>query len=208
MKINTEKTKLLCISVSRNSNINTFVKSDGKTIYGEESLKMLGFVFGRQPNANEHVQHLTRRFYSRMWILRHLKAAGIAEDKLVQVYSCYMRPVIEYASNVYGCILSGEAGERIEQLQRNALRTIYGGKKSYKRLREKANIDTLKSRRTENFRKFSLKVEASERFRRQWLITKDHNKNTRTQEKYKLNHAKWDRYKNGHLNNMKRILNG
>ena len=207
MKINTTKTKLLCISVSRNSNINAFVKADSQIIYGEDTLKMLGFVFGRHPNANAHVQHLTHRFYSRMWILRHLKAAGIAEDRLVQVYCCYMRPVIEYASNVYGCLLSEEAEERVEQLQRNALRVIYKSGKSYIKLREQAQIDTLKSRRTENFRKFSLKVNASDRFRNQWLTTKDHNKNTRCQEKYKITHAKWDRYKNGHLNNMKRILN-
>ena len=133
-------------------------------IQGDDTLVMLGFCFGRSPNAEAHVKFLTKRLFARMWFLRHTKAAGIDEEKLVKIYCCYMRPIIEYASNVYNCLLSQELSERIEQLQKNCLRIIYG-KKSYGRLLAQAGIQSLKQRRTENFAKFARKIEESDRFR-------------------------------------------
>ena len=196
MQINANKTKLLCISVSRQADINTYIKFEEQVLYGEDNLVMLGFCFGRHPNADAHIRFLTRRFYSRMWVLRHTKAAGIAENKLVSIYCCYMRPLIEYASNAYG-----------PQLQKNSLRIIYGIKKSYGRMLSLAGIQSLKTRRKINLKKFALKVEANDRFRHKWIEADRHNQGTRRQEKYEVQPAKFDRYKYGHVNAIKRILN-
>ena len=56
---------MICITVAKTSLINSFINlPDGSQITGSEELKMLGFVFGRRPNAQAHVQHIKKKFYS------------------------------------------------------------------------------------------------------------------------------------------------
>ena len=41
---------------------------------------MLGFVFGRHPNANAHIDYVKKKFFAKLWILRHLSKANISKD--------------------------------------------------------------------------------------------------------------------------------
>lgn len=64
MKINADKTQMLCITVARNSLINSFITlNDGETITGANSMKMLGHVFGRRPTAEAHVTQIKKNFF-------------------------------------------------------------------------------------------------------------------------------------------------
>ena len=40
--------------------------ADGSQIEGDTTLKMLGFVFGRRPNSDEHVRHIKKKFYAKL----------------------------------------------------------------------------------------------------------------------------------------------
>ena len=123
MKINTEKTKLLCISAARHSDVGCFINLEQEKILSGDRLKMLGFVFGQKPNADSHVEHVCSKFYARLWTIRNLKSAGMDSEGLVKLYTEYIRPTVEYASVVYGPILSKEGNIKIEKLQERALRT-------------------------------------------------------------------------------------
>ena len=87
MKINISKTKLLCITVAKNSMVNTYINASKKEIIsGSETLKMLGFVFGRRPNAQAHVTYIKKKFYGKLWILRNLMKANTAPEDLSKIY--------------------------------------------------------------------------------------------------------------------------
>lgn len=59
MKINTEKKKMICVTVAKNALVNSYINTGPHDqICGAGKLKMLGFVFGRRPNADEHVKHM------------------------------------------------------------------------------------------------------------------------------------------------------
>ena len=49
MKVNTEKTQLLCVSSTSERDINTYIRTEnGTKIIGQNSLKQLGFTFGQR----------------------------------------------------------------------------------------------------------------------------------------------------------------
>ena len=58
---------------------------------------------------------------------------------------------------------------RLENLQGKALQIIYGYQLSYEKLREKADISTLKEQRVATVKKFSQKMSANERFKNDWF---------------------------------------
>ena len=173
MKINDKKTK---ITVAKNSLVNSHINlRDGSQVYGQETLKMLGFVFGRRPNAAAHVDHIRVKFFACLWVIRHLLKAGLQKDELAEIYRIYIRPVIEYCSNVYHCLLTRDLSSDIEEMQRTALRLIYGRKTSYARALELSKTDRLDAKRQTNFEKFSRRTENNPRFANDWLQLNDKN---------------------------------
>ena len=169
-------------------------------------MKMLGFVFGRRPNAEANTAYIRKKFYGKQWILRHLKKAGVDQKRLVEVYKCYIRPVIECSSNVYHALLTEEMTKEIENMQRSALRLIFGNSISYRKCLEKADVPTLQERREKAFRSFAMKNQNHPRLAQKWFA-KRHTTQTRQQEKYAVTNAKYDRLENGPLNQMRKLLN-
>lgn len=85
MKINAAKTQMLCVNVAKNSVNNSYINiGEGLQITGGEELKMLGFVFGRHPNAGNHVKHIQKKYYAKCWTLRHLQKIGADEEMLTK----------------------------------------------------------------------------------------------------------------------------
>ena len=63
------------------------------------------------------------------------------------VYKSNIRSCIEFCSVVYHSLLTGDQAARIEGLQYQALKCIYGVGESYRSLRERAGLDLLGERR-------------------------------------------------------------
>ena len=64
---------MLCITVARNAIVNSYINMEGHDpIKESDSMKMLGFTFGRRPNADHHIETLRKKFYGKLWILQHL----------------------------------------------------------------------------------------------------------------------------------------
>ena len=86
MKINKEKTQLLCVSDLRQSNINAHIVAEETKIESLDRMKILGFIFGKDPGVSEHINYIVSKFNRSLWILIHLKRAGIADSVLLEVF--------------------------------------------------------------------------------------------------------------------------
>ena len=91
------------------------------------------------------------------------------KEDLVRIYSAFIRPVVEYASVVYGPLLNSDMTKRIESLQKTALKFIHGSKPSYAALLEKSNIQSLEKRRSDALSKFAIKNLKNDRFSTAWF---------------------------------------
>ena len=73
MRVNKSKTQLLCIHGNKDCDINSYIRTPLGDIDSKDSLKILGFTFNREPNANRHVSELIIKLYRKFWSLRFLK---------------------------------------------------------------------------------------------------------------------------------------
>ena len=171
-------------------------------------MKILGFVFGRVPNVSYHIDHITNKFNSAVWSLNHLKRSNISKTVMVEVYKIMLRPIIEFCGNVYHAMLTNEMTERLESLQRRALRIIFGFEKTYAELLSVSNLEKLHVRRERMCLNFALKLTNSPRFSK-WFPTIEEGTgpSLRNRKIFKEEYARTSRLYNSPIFYMRRKLN-
>ena len=102
-----------------------------------------------------------------------------------------------------------EQDEELDRLQAHALRYIFGKDMSYKKMRDRAGVTTLRERRVELCDKFASKCLKSDRFRH-WFPRRVPQRVTRVRpnEQYIESFARCERLRNSPLHFMRRRLNG
>ncbi len=151
MKINASKTHKLLIDFSKHqacvdglSNITM----DNQVIERTDSAKILGVTISSDLTWNTHVDNIVNKASKRLYMMYQLKRAGINQADLTTIYLSVIRPVLEYACPVWSTCLPAYLSEKIETVQKRAMRTIYPGF-SYTDTLEILNIAPLATRRVE-----------------------------------------------------------
>ena len=140
---------MLCVHSSIHNRVNTFIRvNDSEKIESTDCLKILGFTFGREPNAKLHVEKVIERFHSKLWTLRFLKKSGMCKSDLINVYETVIRPSVQYSSVVYNSLIPSYLSERLESVQRRAVRIIHGYDCDIRSVIE-SSVKFLKQRREE-----------------------------------------------------------
>ena len=208
MKVNTQKTNLLCVSDSISFKAEAYFHSEeGLRLTTGDSLKLLGFRFGARPNCQAHVDAMKRSFRGRYWLLIHMRQHHYTTNELVKAYKTLVRPIAEYCSVVFHSMLTDKQDEEIERMQATALRYIYGFGQSYASMREESGLDTLRSRRIAACDKFAEKCLGNERFK-DWFPLNRPGRTSRHTLTYKEEYARCERLKNSPIFYMRRRLNG
>ena len=208
MQINNEKTVMLCVSAARSYVPECYIHtSRNDRITSTNTLKVLGFTFGNEPNVKAHVAVLLRKFRSRIWALRHLKRNGYNNVGLVVVYASMIRSLAEYCSSVYHTLITASDSLEIERLQMQALKTIFGWQNSYEALLRKSGLERLDVRRESAFKLLAKQMSESARYVGLFPLNPDRRGGLRNREKYKIYPARTSRFLSSPLNSMRRYLN-
>ena len=173
MTVNDRKTQLLCLHSAIDRGVSSYIKiQGGEKIHSGDSLKQLGFYFHSKPDCERHVQELIKKVRMRSWIIRNLKKSGLDHQDLLRCYYTLVRPVLDYAVPVYHSQLTQDQSDRLEKLQRDILKTIFGFAKSYGNILEEQNIETLKERRQGLFDNFALNSAKNPEIAEKWFPKK------------------------------------
>ena len=208
MKVNSAKMKQICISDSLSFIARGHIHTTGGERIGcDETMKVLGFTFGSRPNCSAHVETIRRSFRGRYWLLIHLAQNGFSQPDLLKIYSSMIRPIAEYCAPVFHPMLTDKEDEQIERLQSTALRYIFGFGLSYKEMRERASLQTLRSRRIKLCDNFAAKCLKNPRFS-SWFPAHKPARRSRKPLTYREEFARCDRLRNSPLFYMRRRLNG
>ena len=170
-------------------------------------MKILGFVFGERPSVYEHINYVCQKFKKAIWSVTHIKRAGIDTKTMITVYCSMLRPIIEFCSPVYHSLLTEELDKKLEDLQKMALKLIYGFNISYDNLLQKAGISSLKARREAAFLNFTKSLLLNDRYVDWFPVTEDTHVNLRNKKHYTEFYARTERMYNSPLYSMRRAMN-
>ena len=110
------------------------------------SARVLGLIVQDNMNWNEHVNNVVKKAGKRLYMLRVLKRSNADTNTLITVYTTIIRPVLEYACQVWHFNIQEYLSEDIEKIQRRALR-ISLPLMSYREAQNFTGIPLLKARR-------------------------------------------------------------
>ena len=207
MKINPDKTQLICISPAINYEVKSFVRIDGEIINSSDTLKILGFTLDTKCTLNAHLTTIKTKFAKRVWVIRHLKRAKLEEGKLVRVYCSFIRPCLEYLCATFNGMLNSSQSKALERMQSIALKTVFGWNKSYRQCLEESGLQTLAARRYDICLNFAKKTEANPRFSH-WFPPNDQTPyDLRNSERIHIDFAKHERLRRSPIHHMRRLLN-
>ena len=209
MKVNSKKTQVLCIHVNKTNIISSYINTNEGQIESTDKLKILGFKFGSEPNAILHVTGLIHKFNIKLWTLRFLRKSGMDSENLLKVYRTILLPSIEYCSEIYDSLIPEYLSAKLEQMQKRAMKIVFGWTVDYSALVEDGTIETLKSRRTRACLCFANRALANHRFGDRWFPRNRTEREAResTRRPYLERRARTERMKNNPIQHMIRLLN-
>jgi hypothetical protein len=152
---------------------------EGEPIEVVEQYKLLGVQITNDLKWNANTAYVTKRGYSKLWILRRLKINGANQSELKDIYCKQVRSILEYCAVVWHSGLTKENNANIERVQKSALSIILG--KSYLNYENALfilNLEKLCVRRERLCLKFAKKSLASEKFS-SWFVPDENTQNTR-----------------------------
>ena len=144
-----------------------------------------------------------------MELLRRVAGFGTPVKDLKTFYILFVRSILEQSATVWHSSLTQENSEDLERVQRSALKIIFNEKYvSYKRSLAQLGLETLSDRRETLCLNFALKCTKHEKLSHMFpLNQKNHDMETRHEEKYKVQFAHTNRLKNSPLIYMQKLLN-
>ena len=210
MRVNENKTGLMCVSAARSFDPRVSVSFNGQIVKGKESLKILGVTLDRDCFFNTHVTQVAKKLRGKTWALTRLKRKGMREEDLIQAYKSTIRPSAEYASPVWHSSISAYQSEYIERQQTQALKNIYGVGRSANKMRIKSGLERLWCRREKSCEQFALKNVNNIRCMG-WFEKRPQSQYARragaAYAVYKEPITRTDRHRNSPINHARRILN-
>ena len=195
MKINLDKTKIMLFNQSNKYDFKPELGIEGVQLEVVNKMKLLGVVITDDLKWDENTDFITKKAFSRLWLLRRLKKLGASKEALLDIYAKNVRSVVEYASVVWHSALTKKNTAQIERVQKAVFAIILGEQyNSYQAACSMLQMKMLSERRVELARKFALKA-SQHHIHREWFVPNVRQTNTRQKQlKYKPAQARTNRF--------------
>ena len=196
MVLNPEKTKELFVCFSKNPDVPRNISISDVTIKMVNSALLLGVTISRDLKWQEHIDNIYDKAAFRVYSLCMLKHAGVSQADLVGIYIATLRPLLEYACQVWHPGLTVKQCNTLESVQRRAMRIIFPNLDYIDALKV-SGLPTLKERRTLLCRTLFENMQNSEhRLNHLLPVARNNDYNLRRILKYELPKCSTNRYKN------------
>ena len=150
-----------------------------------------------------------QQMFLQMQILRIAASFGAPLEDKKQIYISYVRSVLEQSCQIWNSRLTEENSIDLERVQKSAVRIILNKPyENYYEALDLLGLESLKDRREHLCLKFAKKCLVNEKTENIFPLTKkQHNMETRKEEKFKVNFAKTERYRKSSIPYMQRLMN-
>ena len=171
--------------------------------------KLLRTIVTSDLKWTKNTDYLVKKANARMQLL--VKAASFSPplNDLKIIYISFVRSLLEQCCVVWNSSLTEENINDLERVQKSAMKIIFDTKyKGYENSLKTLDMDTLANRRSKLCLEFAKKCVKNENLQHKFpLNDKSHTMRTRRPEKYKVTHAKKEKYKKSAKIQMQMMLN-
>ena len=208
MKLNPQKCSYMLFSRSREQFVTRLTVNNNK-IDQKHVSKILGcWVDEDAGKWDTNTRELCKSAYSRISMLTKLKYVGVSTEDLIEIYMLFIRSRAEYVSVVWHSSLTAEQTKKIENIQKTSLKIILGQDYiDYPTAMEWCGLIELSARRKNRclaFAKSSLNYPVGQRM---FPPNLNNDQNVRSREKYMVNFAHTEGYRNSAVPFCQRLLN-
>ena len=125
MKMNETKSNYMIFSRS-NTEIATRLTLNNQTLDRIEEVKLVGVWVTTFLDWDKNTREMCKRAFARITLLTKLKYVGISREDLLDVYTLYIRSILEYCSAVWHSKLTVQQSSDIENVQKLCMKIIHG----------------------------------------------------------------------------------
>ena len=208
MKMNAKKTKIQIFNFSKKYQFTTSIKLQNQALEIVDEKRILGVYLTSNLKWDKQVDVLIKSANMRMRWLHAAKKFTDDRKILKQIYTIYIRSILENAAAVWHSGLTQNNIDDLERLQKASLRVMYGNKFStYEQALSDMNMESLYDRRTKlcfNFIKKSIKLE---NFKNLFPENENVNMNIRNHEKYLIKKYRTERCKKTSVPYFQSLMN-
>ena len=161
MKLNPAKCKEMLINFMQDPNfLLKPINLANRTVQQVSCFKLLGVYLSDDLKWNAHIDYIYTKACKRLYALRILVRVGVKKRSIIKVYVTMIRPILEYAVPVWQSIPE-HLCQKIESIQRRALRIIFPEAGSYNEALQLTKLDTLFNRRVSICKGYMNKMKCS-----------------------------------------------
>ena len=198
MKLNVTKCKEMVIDFSKEKRNFAPLLINDVPVERVKATRILGIILQDNMNWNDHVHQIVRKAGKRLYMLRLLKRSNANLKILCTVFTTIIRPVVEYACQVWHFNIQQYLCDEIEKIQRRALKIMLPSL-SYREARELADLPLLKTRRDGLCDQFFAKNGNKNNIREHLIPKTSSDYDLRSTCKYMNFLCKTDRFRNSFL---------
>ena len=167
MKINPKKCAVLNYKFNKKPVSLPPVSIEGKQLCLVNNVNLLGAKLSDDLKWELNTQNIITKCSAKLYMLSKLKAFNVSRQDLVKIWTTFIRPIAEYVAPLWHSSITITEKEKIERLQKRALRIILGGDyPGYDNALDLLNLPSLKARREGLTKKFAMGLLKSKKHRK------------------------------------------
>lgn len=143
MLLNETKTKVMYLSPQNSVQLSQNIVVRDTPLEVVDSIKFLGIIVDKNLTFKEHVEKLVSRANSRIYGLTVFKRAGLNQAGLLKLYLSNIRSCVSYGTPAWFPLILKQTKDKLEQIQKMALKAIYPECDSYEDRLAKSELLTL-----------------------------------------------------------------
>jgi hypothetical protein len=125
MKINAAKTKDMVVRFRREEPDIPSILVDGTPIARVTECKLLGVMLNNRLTWHTHVDAIYKKACSRLHFIAQLKKTKMPASDIIKVYTTLVRPLLEYACQVWHGGLTDQQVTLLESIQERVMKMAY-----------------------------------------------------------------------------------
>jgi hypothetical protein len=175
-----------------------------------EEMKIVGFMLRSDLKTCSNTRYIIKKAYSRMWIIRRLKALGASRSRLLDVLQKQVLSTLQLAVPAWDCFLTSQERTDLQRVLRTGLRVIWAQDYvSFEQTIKDSKLKTLQQIRDKIVNKFLRKSVSHAKFRNWFSENQQPQVNTRSESrtKYKPVSARTAAYQKSAIPTLTAIAN-